>query len=186
MTRQRIKDAAVNLFNQNGFGGASMRDIAQKAGIEAASIYNHFASKQDLLHCLCTETLKPLIQGIQENIATQKNATAQLEAYLKSFVHYEAENWAAMQATFTEGRHLEGSFDKSHKKQIKVLEDILADLLRKGASSKKLNNYDSEMACQAIMGALRWKHQPAAKGGKLMADQSQHIVRLIMDGLQKA
>lgn len=185
MTRQRIKDVAVNLFNQDGFGGASMRDIAHKAGIEAASIYNHFASKQDLLHCICTETLKPLIQGIQETMASQKSATAQLEAYLKYFVQYQAENWAAMQAAFTEGRHLEGNFDKSHKKQIKSLEDMLADLLRKGASAKKLNNFDTEMASQAIMGTLRWKHQPAAKGGKLMADQASHVVRLIMEGLLK-
>lgn len=185
MTRQRIKDAAIHLFNQNGFGGASMRDIAQKAGIEAASIYNHFASKQDLLHGICSETLKPLIQGLQESMAAQKNAAAQLEAYLKYFVSYQTENWSAMQATFTEGRHLEGNFDKAYKKQIKSLEDLLADVLRKGASAKKLNSFDTEMASQSILGALRWKHQTAAKGSKLMGDQAQHVVRLILDGLHK-
>lgn len=47
-TRQQILDAAYDLFIEKGFQGSSMRDIADKAGIKAASIYNHFDGKESI------------------------------------------------------------------------------------------------------------------------------------------
>ncbi|MDR0472688.1 MAG: TetR/AcrR family transcriptional regulator [Treponema sp.] len=51
-TKQRIIDAAINLFSKNSFDNVSMRDIAGEVGIKAASIYNHFSSKRDILNKL--------------------------------------------------------------------------------------------------------------------------------------
>lgn len=52
-TRHAILEAAHALFLENGYGGTSMRQIAQRAGgIAVGGIYNHFSSKQDILHQL--------------------------------------------------------------------------------------------------------------------------------------
>jgi AcrR family transcriptional regulator len=48
-TKERIFDEAIRLIAQKGFESVSMRDIAAASGIKAASIYNHFASKEDIL-----------------------------------------------------------------------------------------------------------------------------------------
>jgi AcrR family transcriptional regulator len=48
-TKGKIRDAAIRLFSQNGYDAVSMRDIAAEVGIKAASIYNHFPSKRDIL-----------------------------------------------------------------------------------------------------------------------------------------
>jgi AcrR family transcriptional regulator len=48
-TKERILDEALNLFSERGYDSVSMRDIAAKVGIKAASIYNHFTSKKDIL-----------------------------------------------------------------------------------------------------------------------------------------
>lgn len=48
-TREKILDAAVVLFSDRGYCRVSMRDIAQVVGIKAASIYNHFSSKSEIL-----------------------------------------------------------------------------------------------------------------------------------------
>src|SRR5258707_7344686 len=47
--REKILAAAVHLFAEYGYHAATMRDIARMAGIQAASIYYHYASKQALL-----------------------------------------------------------------------------------------------------------------------------------------
>src|SRR5579859_3315423 len=47
--RDKVLAAAVQLFAEYGYHAASMRDIARMAGIQAASIYYHYASKQALL-----------------------------------------------------------------------------------------------------------------------------------------
>jgi AcrR family transcriptional regulator len=48
-TKQRILQVAVQMFSENSYDMVSMRDIAQAVGIKAASIYNHFPSKNDIL-----------------------------------------------------------------------------------------------------------------------------------------
>jgi AcrR family transcriptional regulator len=48
-TKEKILHAAVRLFADIGYEKVSMRDIAKAVGIKAASIYNHYPSKRELL-----------------------------------------------------------------------------------------------------------------------------------------
>ncbi|MFX1484145.1 MAG: TetR/AcrR family transcriptional regulator [Promethearchaeota archaeon] len=47
-TKRVIFESAYNLFVERGYQGTSMRDIAERAGIKAASIYNHFENKEQI------------------------------------------------------------------------------------------------------------------------------------------
>lgn len=47
-TRQRILHRAAEVFNRQGFSGASLSDIMQATGLEKGGIYNHFGSKEQL------------------------------------------------------------------------------------------------------------------------------------------
>ncbi|MEL7603195.1 MAG: TetR/AcrR family transcriptional regulator [Bacillota bacterium] len=51
-TRERLLDAAAELFARQGFDGVSVYAIASAAGIRESSVYNHFASKADILEAL--------------------------------------------------------------------------------------------------------------------------------------
>ena len=44
-----IENSAAKLFREKGYRGTSMRDIAKSVGLEAASLYNHIDSKQQIL-----------------------------------------------------------------------------------------------------------------------------------------
>src|SRR5437879_3732821 len=48
-TRERILNAAAQLFAEHGFASASMPAIAELSGITAGAIYRHFTSKAELL-----------------------------------------------------------------------------------------------------------------------------------------
>ena len=48
LRRETILDAAIRLFQQRGFDGLGMRQIADCLQIRAPSLYHHFASKEDL------------------------------------------------------------------------------------------------------------------------------------------
>jgi AcrR family transcriptional regulator len=51
-TRERILDAALDLFTDQGFDGASLREIAQRVGVTKAALYYHFSSKEEMLMAL--------------------------------------------------------------------------------------------------------------------------------------
>ena len=48
-SRARIRAAARSLFRERGFDGATLRAIAERAGMGASSIYRHVQSKEELL-----------------------------------------------------------------------------------------------------------------------------------------
>jgi AcrR family transcriptional regulator len=47
-TRQRLLDSAARAFAQNGFGGASLEEIAESAGYSTGALYANFANKEQL------------------------------------------------------------------------------------------------------------------------------------------
>src|SRR5262252_1681442 len=49
LTRERILEAAIALADEGGIAALSMRKLAQQLGVEAMSLYNHVANKDDLL-----------------------------------------------------------------------------------------------------------------------------------------
>lgn len=55
--REEILDAAAELFTTHGFTGTSTRMIADAVGIRQASMYHHFATKDDILAALLLSTV---------------------------------------------------------------------------------------------------------------------------------
>ncbi len=57
--REQILDAAAEMFTQQGYAATSTRNIALAVGVKQASLYYHFASKEDILAGLLAGTVKP-------------------------------------------------------------------------------------------------------------------------------
>ena len=51
-TKEKILDAALTLFAENGYDGTSVEQIASEVGIKAPSLYKHFKGKEDVLNAL--------------------------------------------------------------------------------------------------------------------------------------
>lgn len=60
--RAEILDAAAELFSTRGFATTSTRQIADAVGIRQASLYNHFATKNDILATLLDATIAPTVE----------------------------------------------------------------------------------------------------------------------------
>ena len=48
-TKERIFEAAIDLFAQKGFDATSMREISEVVGIKKASLYSHYKSKKEII-----------------------------------------------------------------------------------------------------------------------------------------
>jgi TetR/AcrR family transcriptional regulator, tetracycline repressor protein len=63
VTRQQVVQRALELLAQDGFDGLTMRRLAERLGIKAASLYNHVSDKNELLaliaDAICAEIAEP-------------------------------------------------------------------------------------------------------------------------------
>src|SRR5438445_13579398 len=62
--RENVRAAAVQLFAEYGYHAAPLRNIARMAGIQAASIYYHYANKEALL----VEIMETHMQQLNANL----------------------------------------------------------------------------------------------------------------------
>jgi AcrR family transcriptional regulator len=66
-TRDKILDAARELFVTEGYEGVSMRRVAEKIEYSPTAIYVHFADKQELFHELCQQDYARLAEVFQSS-----------------------------------------------------------------------------------------------------------------------
>src|SRR3954453_20531842 len=76
--RERILDAAVRVFAQEGFYNAKVAQIADAAGVADGTIYLYFKSKDDLLISLFEDRMERVNANLREALASSTNAVERL------------------------------------------------------------------------------------------------------------
>ena len=90
-TRDRIFEAAVDLFSTRGYHGTSIREIAREVGIKESSIYNHFPGKDGILEAI--------LEYYQEGFRTATSSLEEMEEFMKGFSE-PVELWLAVGVEF--------------------------------------------------------------------------------------
>jgi AcrR family transcriptional regulator len=88
-TRHRIIEAAVELFGEHGFDGASTRDIATRAGVNAPALQYYFENKEGLYRAcieeLADETMKtvgPAIDRAHRALSDNAGTATLIDAFI--------------------------------------------------------------------------------------------------------
>ncbi len=68
-TVARVLDAAETLFAERGYDGASLRQIAGRAGIQQPGLYNYFENKQALYAAVLDRALAPMAEAMQTRMS---------------------------------------------------------------------------------------------------------------------
>jgi AcrR family transcriptional regulator len=68
--REQLLDVALGLIDERGVRGASMRELARRAGVDVRSAYYHFESKRDLLRALFERAgdVAPLVEPVTQEV----------------------------------------------------------------------------------------------------------------------
>ncbi|MFE3058749.1 TetR/AcrR family transcriptional regulator [Nocardia sp. NPDC059239] len=91
-TSEIIVETGLKLFSEIGYDGASMRQIASIVGIQPASLYNHYASKEELLWSIVEDALVR-IRSYQRRAFTEEATTVdRLRAFVRLHVRFHAEH----------------------------------------------------------------------------------------------
>ncbi|PRG07224.1 DUF1956 domain-containing protein [Burkholderia ambifaria] len=88
-TRRRIIDAAIELFGEHGFAGASTRDIAAKAGVNAPALQYYFENKEGVYRA-CVEAIAEIGWSVLgpavEHARAALDAEADVDALIDAFI----------------------------------------------------------------------------------------------------
>ncbi len=89
-TRLKILEAAADVIIEKGFKSASMREIARRAGVGDATIYNYFPSKESLLYGYCEHVQHQTMSALKE---IEDFHTYSLQEQLHQLIETELKVW---------------------------------------------------------------------------------------------
>lgn len=98
-TRVALLDAATAVFSEHGWQ-ARMEDVAQRAGIGAATAYNHFPSKVDLMMHTFARIMEPLQEKVNHDIAAKVDPTIATTRHITEIVHLLKTSYKSMTAAY--------------------------------------------------------------------------------------
>jgi len=182
--RESVMVAAVQLFAEFGYHASSMRDIARIAGIQAASIYYHYASKQALLVEIMETYMLQLNAALEHILSAEHEPQQRLSAAVANHIRLHTTYKNEFFIIDTEIRALEG------EKRAYILslrdryEALLQELLQDGMESGVFRRGDVKIASYAIIAMCTEVATWFRPAGRLSVQQVTDMYRdMIAHGL---
>lgn len=149
--RERILAAAVQLFAEYGYHAAPLRDIARIAGIQAASIYYHYANKQALLVEIMETYMRHLNANLERILHKQTSPEERLYQAIANHIRLHTTYKAEFFIIDTEIRALEGENRQYILSMRDQYETLLQELLRDGMEQHIFRPSDVKVTSYAII-----------------------------------
>ena len=94
LTRQRIIDAAREVFLARGVSRSTLEHIATQAEVTRGAVYWHFKNKTEIFHAIRDRVFLPLIDRMDDTLATEnkEDPLTQIESSLCDTIHELNEN----------------------------------------------------------------------------------------------
>jgi len=130
--RDRIMNAAITAFAQNGYHQATMAAVAREAGVAAGTIYLYFKSKDDLLISIFEEKVQGFIDEFHRQLVQEKSAEVKLRKLVQLHL-FEMQNSPDLAAVFQlelrQSRHFMSSYPKA---DLKGYFDLIGEIIEEG------------------------------------------------------
>lgn len=144
--RNAILDAAMTVFSEKGYYGASIEKIAEEADFSIGTIYNFFEGKSDLYACVIERMAKNFLQELSNKIAHLTKPVEQLEAIIDFRLTYFSRYQSFIRAIFesSPGRHTDpvSAIPESCKGLYETYIKQVSEVFEKGINQGVFRQYD--------------------------------------------
>jgi AcrR family transcriptional regulator len=184
--KEIIKKEAARLFRLKGYRATSMRDIAQEVGMEAASLYNHIANKQELLSEMLMYIAKIFTDGMDNILKANLSPREKLERLISLHIRYTVELPDAVAIITSEWVHLEEPQLKKYLRLRSKYERNIGEIIKEGIKQKQFANVDLEITVFSFLSTLRWLYSWYHQQKNINpVELEQKMIQSLLDGINR-
>jgi TetR/AcrR family transcriptional regulator, cholesterol catabolism regulator len=181
-----ILEKAANLFKEKGYKAASMRDLAEVVGVEAASLYNHIKSKSELLHVICLDVANRFTNTIDEIEAENIPAREKIEKLLRFHILEMLNNYEDVIVSDREWKHLSEPYLSNFRHQRRLYRRRFAGIIEEGIKKKEIKKIDAPTAVLIMLHAVSGIESFHRSRQKISAKElEENMVTILINGLAK-
>src|SRR6188508_745686 len=185
--KEQVIRKAAELFKEKGYAAASMRDLAQLLGIEAASLYSHIKSKEEILRSLCFDMAAEFRKSLEEVEKEGGTSSEKLKNGIIGHIQVMAKDLTASAVFMNEHRHLSQPFLRDFLllriNYINRFKHIIESGVKTGEFK---DNIDKKLAVMTLFSSLNW--MPLWYDPKGVIDPialGQQLADMLVTGLKK-
>lgn len=184
--REVILNAASNLFRQRGYKAASMRDLADKIGIEAASLYNHIRSKSELLYDICFNTAAIYNNYLESVENSNEGYLKKVELILRFQINQMIDNFDDVVVADREWLHLDDAYLTNYQVMKHNYRKRLNQIITKGVEAGEIKEINVPstiwLLLHAINGIESWHRSKTQIPPK---ELEENMITILISGLKK-
>ncbi len=176
--------AALRLFQAHGYHGTSMQDLADAVGMQKASLYYYFDSKEELLVRVCERGTGAFTQELEDIVASDLNAVEKLRRAMECHLVALCEQLDLFTVFLREQKFLGETEKKRLRGEGKRHAELLAVILQQGISSGEFREVNVTVTTLAILGMSNWLYEWYSPEGPLTPGEiASTLSDLVLNGL---
>ncbi len=185
LTRKEvIVTKAATLFREKGFKAASMRDLAEAVGVEAASLYNHIKSKTELLHELCFSVANRFLHKIDEVELEKNSSVEKIEKLLRFHINEMIHHYEEVYVSDREWKHLSDPYLSNFQNQRRIYRKRFAAIIEIGIKNKEIKSIDAATAVLIMLHAISGIESWHRSIKKISAEElEENMISILVGGL---
>ena len=185
--KEQVIRMAAELFKEKGYSAASMRDLAQKLGIEAASLYSHIKSKEEILRTLCFDMAADFRASLLEVEKKNVSASEKLRLGIIGHVKVMARDLTASAVFMTAHRHLSQPYLRDFLllriNYINRFKTIIEEGISSGGFRKEI---DTKLAVMTLFSSLNWMPAWFSPDSTIEPENlGQQLADMLINGLKQ-
>ena len=162
-TREKILDAALDVFAGKGYHRASVDDIVRASGTSKGAVYHHFATKQTVFLALVDEFAERLAVAVGAAIAARHGALPKVEGALEAALTTFAENERLARLILLEAVSLGALYEEKRAEVHGRFASLIRGYLDEAAAEGSIPPLDTAVATLMWLGAVNeivveWLH----------------------------
>jgi AcrR family transcriptional regulator len=162
----KILGHAVDVFNEKGYEGASMRDLSRASGMSLAGLYYYFESKEKLLYLIQKHTFTTIVERLRERLEEVEDPEERIRLFILNHLEYFLANPKAMKVLSHEDDVLKNGYGSEIAAIKRAYYRTCLELLETFKDRKGLE-FSSRIAVLSLFGMMNWIytwHNPRVDG----------------------
>ena len=154
MTRDRILDAALNIFSHKGYYDTKLDEIANESQTSKGSIYFHFPNKERLFLSLVDQFSNLLERQVKDAIATEKKGMRRVQIALETCLRTFGKYRRPAKILLVQALGLGQPFEQKRMEVNERFAKLIGGYLREAVEQGEIEPLDLEVVSHAWMGAI--------------------------------
>ncbi len=152
----RILKVAKTLFTERGFSNVSMRDICQRAGVTAPTVYYYFKNKEMLFEAVVrkTVTMSDFTDRLKDVCDKSGRPESQIRAFIRTYLSSFPSNLINVGLYLRHSTELDAVGTKPLMSEFERIQSVLTAIIRKGIASGEFRRTNARMAAECLLGMM--------------------------------